>query len=140
MVGAANLADKLLIDVALPLDFSVGMPPQFLVAGTDSLGEQIQRAVPDARVVKTLNTVFVEVMIQPHRVPGHHNLFVCGNDMEATRTARQLLAEFGWPEDAVIDLGDISATRATEMYMQLFFTLVGVLGSFHFNIAVVQGR
>ncbi len=53
-VGAANLAGKVVIDIALPLDFSQGMPPLHLVANTDSLGEQIQRAFPDARVVKTL--------------------------------------------------------------------------------------
>jgi predicted dinucleotide-binding enzyme len=71
-VGAANLAGKVVVDLALPLDFSPGMPPRLFVANTDSLGEQIQRAFPDARVVKTLNTVFVDVMVEPARVPGRH--------------------------------------------------------------------
>ncbi len=117
LVGSTNLAGKVLIDLALPLDFSVGMPPRLLVASTDSLGEQIQRAYPDAKVVKTLNTVFVDVMIEPGRVPGRHNLFVAGDDTDAKTTAKRLLADLGWPDDDIIDLGGITAARATEMYM-----------------------
>ena len=138
-VGAENLAGKIVLDLALPLDFSQGMPPKLLVANTDSLGEQIQRAFPDTRVVKTLNTVFVEVMIDPTRVPGRHNIFVSGEDRDAKHIVTGLLAEFGWPQGAVIDLGGIRTARATEMYMQLYFTLVSVFGgSFNFNIAVVR--
>lgn len=137
-VGAANLAGKLLVDLALPLDFSHGMPPQLLVANTDSLGEQIQRTFPDARVVKTLNTVFVEVMIEPGRVPGRHTIFVAGDDVGAKETVKGLLRAFGWPDDVIVDLGGIVAARATEMYMQLYFTLVGVLDTFGFNIAIVR--
>ncbi len=137
-VGATNLAGKVVIDVALALDLSQGMPPRLLVANTDSLGEQIQRAYPEARVVKTLNTVFVDVMTQPTRVPGRHNVFVAGNDAAAKETVRSLLRAFGWPEDAIVDLGGILAARATEMYMQLYFTLAGILDTFHFNIGVVR--
>jgi predicted dinucleotide-binding enzyme len=106
---------------------------------TDSLGEQIQRAYPDARVVKALNTVFVDVMIEPTRVPGRHTIFVAGDDASAKGTVQGLLREFGWPAEDIVDLGGIRASRATEMYMPLFFTLVGVLESFHFNVAVVRG-
>jgi predicted dinucleotide-binding enzyme len=137
-VGAANLAGKVLLDLALPLDRSAGTP-HLLFANTDSLGEQIQRAFPAAHVVKTLNTVHVQVMIEPGRVPGQHNIFVAGEDTGAKATVRSLLAEFGWPDDAVIDLGGISAARAAEMYAPLYFTLARVLGTYDFNIAIVRG-
>ncbi len=136
--GAANLAGKILVDLAIPLDLSRGMPPRLLFANADSLGEQIQRAFPDARVVKTLNTVFVAVMIEPSRVPGRHSLFVAGDDPGAKETVKGLLGELGWPQDVIVDLGGIAAARSTEMYMQLYFNLAGVFGTFDFNIAVVR--
>ncbi|MBP2327897.1 putative dinucleotide-binding enzyme [Kibdelosporangium banguiense] len=138
--GAANLAGKVIVDIALPLDLSQGMPPTLTVANTDSLGEQIQRTFPAARVVKTLNTVFFEVMIEPKRVPGEHNIFLAGDDTDAKNTAKSLLHGFGWPMDAIIDLGGIRAARGVEMYMPLYFTLSAVLGTFHFNIAVTPRR
>lgn len=136
--GAANLARKTFVDVANPLDFSGGMPPSLTVSNTDSLGEQIQRAVPDARVVKTLNTMNSEVMVDPARVPGEHDVFVCGNDEDAKAQVSQLLQSFGWPEKRIVDLGDISAARGTEMYLPLWLRLMGALGSRDFNIRVVS--
>lgn len=135
-VGADNLAGKVLIDLALPLDLSQGMPPTLTVANTDSLGEQIQRAFPDARVVKTLNSVSYAVMVAPGRVPGEHNLFIAGDDPAAKDTARELLSAFGWPARSVLDLGDITGARASEMYSRLLFQLAGVLGTFDVNISV----
>lgn len=138
-VGRPHLAGKVLLDLALPLDLSQGIPPKLLVANDDSLGEQIQRAFPEARVVKSLNTVFYKVMIDPGRVPGRHNIFVAGDDADAKQQVRVLLNGFGWPLDDIIDLGGIQSARSTEMYMQLYFNLVGVLGdSFDFNIAVMR--
>jgi predicted dinucleotide-binding enzyme len=137
-VGAANLAGKVLIDLAVPLDYSHGRPPRLAFANTDSLGEQIQRAFPDTHVVKALNTMFVDVMVDPARVPGRHNVFVAGDESGAKEVVRGLLGEFGWPDDAIIDLGGIEAARATEMYVPLFFLLSGALGTFDFNIAVVR--
>ena len=136
--GAENLAGKVLIDVAIPLDFSEGRPPTLTVATTDSLAEQIQRAYPDARVVKTLNTMFIAVMTDPGRVPGTHNVFVAGDDAAAKETTRTLLREFGWPDAAIVDLGGIQAARGTEMYSRLYFELVSTLGTYDFNIAIVQ--
>ena len=138
LVGAENLAGKVLIDLAIPLDLSQGMPPSLLIAGADSLGEQIQRTYPQARVVKTLNTVFKDVMIAPDRVPGRHHLFIADEDADAKATVVGMLHQFGWPEEAIIDLGGIQAARATEMYMPLYFTLHDVLGTFDFNIAVTR--
>ncbi|GAB2889291.1 NAD(P)-binding domain-containing protein [Streptomyces deserti] len=139
-VGAENLAGKPLIDLALPLDGVPGQQRSLVVANTDSLGERIQRAFPDARVVKTLNTVHVDVMVDPARVPGQHSVFVSGNDPEAKRTVSTLLTEFGWQPDAILDLGDIRTARGVEMYVSLYFTLAGVLDTFDFNIAIVQRK
>jgi len=136
--GAQNLAGKVLIDVANPLDFSAGFPPSLAVCNTDSLGEQIQRAFPEARVVKALNTMSSEVMVDPALVPGRHQVFVCGDDADAKRQAAALLAEFGWPEDAIVDLGGIEAARGTEMYVSFWLRLYGVLGTGRFNVAVAR--
>jgi predicted dinucleotide-binding enzyme len=137
-VGASNLSGKVLVDVANPLDFSHGFPPFLSVANTDSLGEQIQRAFPDARVVKTLNTVNAYVMVEPSRVPGRHSVFIAGEDASAKETVKDLLLEFGWPEEAIVDLGGIRAARGTEMYLPLWLSLMGVLGTGDFNIEVVK--
>jgi hypothetical protein len=133
--GEENLAGKVLVDVTLPLDFSQGRPPGLFVCDDDSLGEQIQRAFPETRVVKTLNTVNASVMVDP--IPGT-NLFVCGNEEEAKAEVSELLQGFGWPADAIIDLGDISNARGTEMYLPLWIRLMGALGTAHFNVTVVQ--
>ena len=138
MAGAENLAGKTLVDVANPLDFSQGMPPRLFICNTDSLAEQIQSAFPDARVVKTLNTVNHEVMVDPEKVPGEHDVFVCGNDETAKAEVVDLLRSFGWPAEHVVDLGDISAARGTEAYLLLWLRLRGALQTGHFNIKVVR--
>jgi predicted dinucleotide-binding enzyme len=139
--GREPLAGKILIDVANPLDFSAGMPPTLTPCNTDSLGEQIQRAFPDVRVVKALNTVNCEVMVSPGLVPGVHHLFICGNDGGSKARVRELLAAwFGWKPANVIDLGDITSARGTEMLLPLWIRLMGVLGTPHFNFHVVVGH
>jgi len=134
--GAANLAGKVLVDVSNPLDFSGGMPPTLSICNDDSLGERIQAAFPEAKVVKTLNTVNNQVMTEPGRLPGAHNVFVCGEDEGAKETVTELLVEFGWPRESAIDLGGISAARATEMYLPLWLRLMGALGTADFNVQV----
>jgi len=134
--GADNLNGKILIDVANPLDFSRGAPPTLSICNTDSLGELIQRTFPEAKVVKTLNTVNCEVMVNPALVPGDHDIFVCANDADARARVAELLKQwFGWR--SVIDLGDISAARATEQMMPIWLRLYGALGALHFNVRVV---
>jgi 8-hydroxy-5-deazaflavin:NADPH oxidoreductase len=136
--GAENLRGKVLVDIANPLDFSRGMPPSLSVCNTDSLGEQLQRAFPEARVVKTLNTVNCELMVDASRVAGgEHHLFMAGNDAQAKAQVLALLREgFGWKH--VIDLGDISNARATEQLLPLWVRLYGALGTPHFNFKVVR--
>jgi len=134
--GADNLKGKILIDVANPLDFSHGAPPTLSICNTDSLGERIQRTFPETKVVKTLNTVNCEVMVNPALVPGDHDIFVCGSDAGAKARVAELLKQwFGWR--SVIDLGDISAARATEQMMPIWLRLYGVLGVLRFNFKVV---
>jgi 8-hydroxy-5-deazaflavin:NADPH oxidoreductase len=138
MAGEANLAGKVLVDIANPLDFSRGMPPSLLVANTDSLGERIQLAFPAVKVVKTLNTMNALLMVNPHQLAdGGHTVFVCGDDPEAKAQVTELLTEgFGWRD--VIDLGDLSAARATEMVVPIWLRLWGALQVPMFNLKVVR--
>jgi predicted dinucleotide-binding enzyme len=136
--GADNLAGKVLVDIANPLDFSQGMPPALAICNDDSLGERIQATFPEARVVKTLNTMNCQVMVDPARVPGEHGVFVSGDDDSAKREVTALLGGFGWPEERIIDLGGISTARGTEMYLPLWLSLYGQLQTGDFNIGVVR--
>lgn len=138
--GSDNLAGKILVDISNPLDFSAGFPPFLAVSNTDSLAEQIQNAFPDLKVVKTLNTVNCYLMVNPSLVPGDHTIFVSGNDSAAKAQVKELLNNwFGWKTDNILDLGDISSARATEMYLPLWVRLYGVLQNPFFNVHVTVG-
>jgi 8-hydroxy-5-deazaflavin:NADPH oxidoreductase len=135
--GKENLKGKVLLDLSNPLDFSKGMPPTLFVSNDDSLGERIQRAFPELKVVKTLNTINCNVMVDPARIPGEHAVFVSGNDAAAKARVKQLLTEwFGWKQ--VIDLGDITTSRGTESYLPLWIRLWGALGTPDFNVQIVK--
>ena len=136
LAGADNLDGKVLIDVSNPLDFSQGMPPTLFVKDTDSLAEQIQRAFPAARVVKTLNTMNNEVMVHPDLLPDPGSVFVSGDDAEAKATATELLSEFGHTD--VIDLGDLATARGAEMLLPIWVRLMSVMGTARFNFKVVR--
>ena len=135
--GEENVGGKVLIDIANPLDFSGGMPPSLFVSNTDSLGEQIQRAFPAVKVVKALNTMNAHVMADPSLVAdGEHTVFVSGDDEQAKGQVTEILRSFGWKH--ILDLGDITTARGTEMYLPLWLRIWGALGSGTFNVAVVQ--
>ena len=135
--GQDNLSGKLLIDVANPLDFSRGMPPTLSICNTESLAELIQFEFSNVRVVKSLNTVNCQVMVDPSMVPGEHDMFLCGNDSGAkTQVATILRDWFGWR--TVVDLGDITAARGMEMYLPLWLRLLGAFKSPHFNVHVAH--
>ncbi len=135
--GRDNLAGKILIDISNPLDFSKGFPPTLTICNTDSLGEQVQKALPATKVVKTLNTMNTQIMVDAARVPGDHDVFMCGNDGEAKASVAKILREwFGWKH--VIDLGDITQARGTEMFLPLWVRLYGALQTPDFNIHVVR--
>lgn len=136
LAGADNLAGKLLIDVANPLDFSNGFPPSLSVCNTNSLAEEIQRAFPSVRVVKTLNTMTAHLMVNPASLPGDHTVFVSGNDGQAKQETADLLTAFGWKQTNIIDLGDLTTARATEMLLPVWLRLYGVLKTPMFNFHV----
>jgi predicted dinucleotide-binding enzyme len=134
MAGTQNLKGKVLVDVANSLDFSKGMPPTLTIVNTDSVGEQIQRTFPEAKVVKSLNTVAAPVMVNPMIIPGEHDIFVAGNDQQAKAQVQKILGEFGW--NSVIDLGDISASRGTEMWLALWVRIMMKYQSPMFNLHI----
>jgi predicted dinucleotide-binding enzyme len=136
--GAENLTGKVLIDVANTLDHSQGFPPRLTVSNDDSLGEQIQRTYPDVNVVKALNTVTCDLMVNPELVPGDHVVFICGNDDGAKAQVAKLLGSFGWPAERIVDLGDISNARGTEMYIALWIRLMSRLGTPLFSITLTH--
>lgn len=137
MADEANLAGKVLMDVSHPLDFSNGFPPSLTVFGNDSLAEQVQRAFPSTKVVKTLNTVTARVMTHPLEVAGgDHHVFVSGNDADAKAQVSELLRTFGWIH--IFDLGDLSTARGTEAYVILWVRLYGALNTGMLNIRIMQ--
>jgi len=137
LAGEENLRGKVLVDVSNPLDFSKGMPPTLSVSNTDSLGEQIQRRFVEARVVKTLHTMNAYLMVDPDQLAeGEHTVFVCGDDAEAKAKVIELLRGFGWID--ILDLGDISAARGTEMIMPIWLRLFGALQKPVFNFKIVR--
>jgi hypothetical protein len=135
--GDENLNGKILIDISNPLDFSKGMPPTLWVSNTDSLGEQSQRRFPEARVVKTLHTMNAYLMVDPTQLAGaDHTVFVSGDDAEAKTTVTELLRSFGWTD--IIDLGDITTARGTEMLPPVWLRLFGALQKPIFNFKIVR--
>src|ERR687890_757478 len=137
LAGEDNLTGKVLVDISNPLDFSQGMPPTLSVSNTDSLGEQIQRRFPEAKVVKTLHTMNAYLMVDPAQLArSDHTVFVSGDEAEAKATVTELLTSFGWTD--VIDLGDITTARGTEMLLPIWVRLFGVLQKPIFNFQIVR--
>ncbi len=134
--GADNLADKVLLDIANPLDFSAGFPPTLSVKDTDSLGEQLQRAFPRTKVVKALNTLAASLMVEPKSLGESSTVFVSGEDATAKALVVEILESFG--HDDVIDLGGIETARGTEMLLPIWLRLMGTLGTGQFNFKVVR--
>jgi len=137
-VAEDDIAGKVLLDISNPLDFSNGFPPSLSPAITDSSAEQIQRAHPQARVVKSLNTMNCDVMVDPSLVSGPHTVFVAGDDAEAKATVVELLASFGWPRPDILDLGGLVTSRGLEAYVLFWVDVRMALGTNAFNIAVVR--
>jgi predicted dinucleotide-binding enzyme len=138
--GKENMKNKILLDVSNPLDFSKGMIPSLSVSNTDSLGEQIQRAFPATKVVKSLQTINASLMVNPALVPGDHTIFLGGNDAEAKLKIRGLLMTFGWKDENILDLGDITSARGTEQILPLWIRIMGTLQHPFFNFRIVVGQ
>jgi predicted dinucleotide-binding enzyme len=140
-IDSALLNGKVLIDISNPLDFSNGFPPSLFISNTESLGELIQNTFPELKVVKTLNTMSNPIMINPKILEGDHSVFLSGNDSEAKSFVTLLLNSFGWESKNIIDLGDITTARGTEMILPLWVRLYGKMQSpmFNFNINIAKG-
>jgi len=133
-----SINDKILIDVANALGPWTERQVRMFVANTDSLAERIQRAHPELRVVRALNTVTAHLMVNPAGLAGgDHNVFVAGDDPRARdRVSRFLREEFGWR--TVIDLGDLTAARGLEMMIMVWIKLWEALGTADFNYKIVR--
>lgn len=131
-----DLDGRVLLDVSNPLDFSQGFPPTLAVKDTDSLAEQVQRAHPGARVVKSLNTVNCGVMVDPGKLPAPTTMFVAGDDASARTVVKDLLAELGWAD--VVEFPTLDAARGLEMWLPLWVRLMGTLGTPDFNLAIIR--
>lgn len=139
LAGEENLNNKILIDLANPLDFSKGIPPTLSLVNTTSLAEQIQQNFPAVKVVKALNTMWCGLMVNPALINnGDHNTFIGGNDEASKTIVKNLLMTFGWSESNIIDLGDITSARGTEMYLPLWLRIYGAGGTGAFNIKIVK--
>jgi predicted dinucleotide-binding enzyme len=134
--GEENLAGTVVLDISNPLDFSAGFPPSLFVKDTDSLAEQLQRSFPDARIVKSLNTLNASLMVDPASLGQSSTVFVSGDDAEAKALVTSVLESFG--HDDVIDLGALETARGAEMLLPLWLRIMGALGTPHFNLKVVR--
>lgn len=140
-VSTEHTAGKIVFDLTNPLDFSQGMPPSILRDFQNiSLGEQIQEALPQAHVIKALNTMNCQVMVDARKVASaHHDLFLCGNDATAKNQAKHFLVDnFYWKPEHLIDLGDIRAARTTEGFVPFWVLVLQATGTPLFNFRVVQ--
>jgi len=133
---AGDLAGKVLLDISNGLDFSGGFPPLITFPQDDSMAEQIQRAYPDTKVVKSLNTLTASLMVHPRQLPDPGTVFVSGDDADAKALVTGLLHDFGHTD--VIDLGDVTTARAVEWLMPAWLRLMPVVGSAMFNWKVVR--
>jgi 8-hydroxy-5-deazaflavin:NADPH oxidoreductase len=143
-IKSANISDfdgKIVIDIANPLDFSQGFPPSLLegLNNTNSLGEEVQKLLPNAKVVKTLNTMFSGLMVNPKMLnDGNHTNFICGNDSEAKETVKGFLRDFGWKNENILDLGDIKNARGTESTLLIWTRIYGATNNGLFNSKIMS--
>ena len=139
LAGEENLAGKILIDIANPLDFSKGMPPTLSIVNDNSLGEETQKAFPKVKVVKALNTLWCGLMVNPAMIGNaDHNIFMSGNDADAKTKVKELLTSFGWLANNILDLGDITTARGTEMFLPLWLRIMGATNNGAFNIKIIS--
>lgn len=139
-IGSDLPKNVVMIDISNPLDFSQGFPPLLTVCNTESLGEQIQNAFPQLKVVKALNTISHPIMANPAIIDGDHTVFICGNDADAKEKVSGILEDFGWKKHNIIDLGDITNARGTEMLLPLWIRLMDKFQSPLFNLNLVKAQ
>jgi len=136
MAGIDSFAGKVVIDTTNPLDFSKGMPPTLSVGTTDSAGEQIQRMLPEAHVVKCFNTIGNPHMVEPSFPDGKPAMFICGDDEGAKKTVSDLCTELGWP--GAVDVGGIIASRYIEPMAMVWISLYSKTGNGDHALALLH--
>jgi hypothetical protein len=135
--GPENFSGKVVIDAMNPLDFSAGFPPKLSISGEDSLGERVQRALPDAKVVKAFNTIGNPYFVDPAFSEGQPTMLIAGNDEDAKRTVGDVMADFGWP--APVDLGEIEGSRELEAICIAWVKIGGARGSWDHGFKLLVG-
>ncbi len=135
--GPANFSGKVVIDAMNPLDFSAGFPPKLSIAGEDSLGERVQRALPDAKIVKAFNTIGSQYFVDPSLSEGLPTMLIAGNDEDAKRTVGDVLADFGWPDP--IDIGGIESSRELEAICIAWVKIGGRRGAWDHGFKLLVG-
>jgi 8-hydroxy-5-deazaflavin:NADPH oxidoreductase len=141
-IPASSFDGKIIIDISNPLDFSKGFPPTLSegLNNDNSLGEEIQKTLPNAKVVKTLNTMYSGLMVNPRALGEDSSVFVGGNDAEAKAKVKEILASFGWKDSEILDLGDITTARGTEGILPLWLRIYGATQNGFFNMKVATGK
>ncbi|HEV7176230.1 MAG TPA: NAD(P)-binding domain-containing protein [Solirubrobacteraceae bacterium] len=135
--GPDSFAGKIVIDAMNPLDFSAGFPPKLSICGEDSLGERVQRALPDAKVVKAFNTIGNPYFVDPSFSEGRPTMLIAGNDDDAKRTVGDIVADFGWPD--AIDIGGIEGSRELEAICILWVKIGGRRGAWDHGFKLLAG-
>ncbi|MCS5717658.1 NAD(P)-binding domain-containing protein [Herbiconiux sp. CPCC 205763] len=124
---------------AVLLDIGNAVTPEFaLMYPNDSLGARLQAALPETRVVKSLNTLPGTLAIAPKTVAEPTSVFLSGDDADAKALVSGLLADLGWPATQQIDLGGIESARGAEHYFLLFVAMMQAFRGQAFNIRVVH--
>lgn len=126
LANPANFGKKVVIDVTNPLELADDGPPRLALGHKDSGGEQVQRWLPRARVVKAFNIIGNQHMIRPNFPGGPPDMFICGNDPEAKQQVSELISTFGW---VVVDIGGIEGSRYLEPLAMLWMTILLQSGS-----------
>jgi predicted dinucleotide-binding enzyme len=132
-----NFSGKVVIDAMNPLDFSGGFPPKLSITGEDSLGERVQRALPDAKVVKAFNTIGNPYFVEPSFSEGQPTMLIAGDDEGAKRTVGDVLADFGWSD--VFDIGGIDGSRELEAICIAWVKIGGRRGSWDHGFKLLVG-
>ena len=135
--GRENFSGKVVIDAMNPLDFSGGFPPKLSIAGEDSLGERVQRALPDAKVVKAFNTIGSPYFVQPSFSGGQPTMLIAGDDDHAKGVVQDLLADFGWSD--VVDIGGIEGSRELEAICIAWVKIGGRRGAWDHGFRLLVG-
>ncbi|MBC7776246.1 MAG: NAD(P)-binding domain-containing protein [Phycisphaerae bacterium] len=138
--AAGNLDGKIILDITNPLDFSKGGLPTLFASNDTSLGEQLQTAFPTAHFVKSLNTMYNGLMVNPRALGEDSTVFVSGNEADAKAVVTGILKEFGWKDSEILDLGDITTARGTESLLPVWLRVYSATKNGFFNFKVATGK